>query len=229
MKKITLPLFLSVFSISVAGTFDGPSMQLGIGGSYTKTTLSGDNRLANNATTPLNGLSSSSQSFNGAATIGYSKGIDSLGPFNLATKLFYIIGNQRAGSGERTATVVPINFNRSYKATLQNTFGISIEPGWNFTNSVLGYLQFAWVHSTYHIPNSYLVNTTKLNYSLQAGINGFGYGIGLKRSLTKHLFAAIDLIGVYYPRQNIGSSIAPFTLSADENQFMFFTSLGYIL
>ena len=228
LKKIPAVLFLFVFSSSFAAAFDGLSIHLGLGGSHSKTVLRGDNRLANNTVISLNGSSSSANSFNGIAAVSYSKNLKALRSLNIAAKFFYIVAGQAAGSGADTNNNGRFILNRSYRSSLQNTFGISIEPGWNFSNSTLVYLDLAWVHSTYNIPNSYTVDAIRENFLLQAGINGLGYGVGVKQLLTKHIFAAFEFLGIYYPTQKIGSSTVPNTLSADADQFTYFVSLGYL-
>lgn len=227
MRILTTLSFLLAATCSFGGAFDGPSIQFGVGGSRSGASLDGDNHLANTATTPLNGLSSSDGSLNGLVALGYSREIAALSGFNLAANAFYIFGDQDSGSGSLERQLGGFNFHRSYAATLTNTYGISVEPGWNFSESTLGYVKLAWVRSTLEIPNSYIVNATRRDYSLDSTLTGFGYGLGCKRLLSKRAFVGIDLMGVSYPKTEIGSSTDPFVLSAATSQLIGFVSVGY--
>lgn len=220
----------SASALAVAGGFDGPFVQLGIGGAGTSSKVSGVPASSTGA--DLNGTDSQG-SFNGLVAAGYSQDLgalnSSLGGLNLAANIFYVIGEQKAGS--KTSSGVNQwndSLTLSGKNKLNNTFGISIEPGWNFTKETLGYLKLAWV-------NTQLKGTLSYNY-VDAGdpaqstsgsdnssknINGFGYGLGVKQMITSNIFASVDLMGVSYQSyKNDGISVKP-------SQFMGFASLGY--
>lgn len=233
MKKIILASALAALAGSAlaGGAFDGPFVQLGIGGSATSTKTSGIT--ADNSAVSLDGTSTQG-SVNGLVTAGYSKDFgafnESLKGFNLAANLFYVIGEQKAGnpsSGGLDGWGDTRGLSGNYK--LQNTWGISVEPGWNFTESTLGFVKLAWV-------NTY--SKTTINYSNSDGnpggngsqtfsktLNGFGYGIGLKQLITKEIYAGVDLMGVTYnsnkySEEGLNASFKP-------TQFMGFVSVGY--
>jgi len=231
MKTTIACSLLCLASTAFAGSFDGPYIEVGLGGSHTKTTLSGDNHLANSATDPLDGMSSSDNSFNGLLSLGYSKEIGGMAGLNLAANVFYIVGNQSAGAATKHKFLAPFDFYRSYSADLKNTFGISIEPGWNISKSTLGYLKFAWLRTNYDISTQYefvpSAVSGRFNYSLEKSMNGFGYGLGLKQAFSEHLFAGIDLMAVSYQNQEIGTSANNHYLSAKTTQVMGFASIGY--
>ena len=232
-------------SFAMAGGFDGPFVQLGIGGSNTYNKVGDADSGSSSAS--LNGTQSGS-SFNGLVSAGYSKDMgafnETLKGFNLAANLFYVIGNQKAGSNSSTGqgqwsdgTPVSDSMNGNYK--LQNTWGISVEPGWNFTENTLGYLKLAWVISEAKSNATYTgvptVGTTGYaNVSGSKTINGFGYGIGAKHLLTKNIYVGVDLMGVTYGNsfkdtinQTNGSSAGQSVLSNKFSQFMGFASVGY--
>jgi len=232
-QKLAIAAALGAAStLAVAGGFDGPFVQLGIGGSATQNKVS-------DATTNdggnLNGTQSGG-SFNGLVAAGYSQDFgafnDSLKGFNLAANLFYVIGNQKAGSNSSswnstTDAGVVGSLNGNYK--LQNTWGISIEPGWNFTDSTLGYVKLAWVNSQ---------AKSNITYSDTAGgsdwingnknINGFGYGLGVKHLVTKNIFVGVDLMGVTYGNSFNNSDSKGDSFAKNKfSQFMGFASVGY--
>jgi len=219
-------------SMGFAGGFDGPFVQLGVGGSATSTSVSGSSLGTGNSTDGRFNQSGTQGNFNGLASLGYSKSFDD---FNLATNIFYVIGNQNAGSMTSSATTeagYPAALSQSYK--LQNTFGLSIEPGWNFTNETLGYLKFAWVNARAKEAmnvNAPAVYTGGFANASKA-INGFGYGIGAKHLLTENIYAAVDLMGVTYGSYSgtVNSVLDCPTCSAGSSktqQFIGTVSLGY--
>lgn len=230
-QKLAIAAALGAAStLAVAGGFDGPFVQLGIGGASTSTKVS--NLTFDNSDINGNGTKSSG-SFNGLVSGGYSQDFgafnESLKGFNLAANLFYVIGNQNSGNssmagvdgwGDQRAG----NFN--YK--LKNTWGISVEPGWNFTESTLGFVKLAWVNTQFNGNGSYSSSsadpsaTGTLNESKT--LNGFGYGLGVKQLVTKNIFLGVDLMGVTYnsftPSDSGGANFKP-------SQFMGFASVGY--
>ena len=246
-QKLAIAAALGAAStLAMAGGFDGPFVQLGIGGSATYNKI-GDMQFDHAGSPSLNGTQSGS-SFNGIVSGGYSKDMgafnESLKGFNLAANLFYVIGNQKAGSNSSSGidywddgTTANATLSGNYK--LENTWGISIEPGWNFTESTLGYLKLAWVNSYAKSNATYnAVNTDgDTGYATINGsknINGFGYGIGVKHLITKNIYLGVDLMGVTYGNSfkntvgnTNGSGAGDSVLSNKFSQFMGFASVGY--
>lgn len=227
MKKIVIAGLLAAASSStvLAGGFDGPFVQLGIGGSSTKTNLNNFQ-----STTTGAGVSSvSSGSFNGLVAAGYSQDMgvldSSIKGLNLAANMFYVIGNQNSGSGSGTATRASDGFTQTLggNAKLKNTFGISVEPGWNFTEQTLGYVKLAWLNTRLNAGYNYSDNEPSANSgSLNKVVNGFGYGLGVKQLITKEIFLGVDLMGVTYGSADLGDGV-----SGKPSQFMGFASIGY--
>ena len=217
-------------SLAMAGGFDGPFVQLGIGGSSTSTKVS--NLTFANSDISANGTTSSG-SFNGLVSAGYSQDFgafnESLKGFNLAANMFYVIGNQSAGSSAMSGIDGYGNqrsLGLNYK--LKNTFGISVEPGWNFTESTLGYVKLAWVNTQF-TGNGSVYNSDgdpQSNGSLDKSksLNGFGYGLGVKQLVTKNIFVGVDLMGVTYNSYTLPDSG---DVKFKPNQFMGFASVGY--
>lgn len=216
------PLIIAVLSaassVALAGSFDGPFVQLGAGGSATSSKVSNDDTYAS-----VNGTTNGS-SFNGLVSAGWSQEIADSG-FNLAANMFYVIGDQKAGQKNASyANSTGFWQRQSLDTKLQNTFGISVEPGWNFSSETLGYAKLAWVNTRMNFNSSYAdsYSTNNANETHQATVNGFGYGLGAKHLFTKNIYGAVDLMGVSYKSYTTpaGASIRP-------TQFMGFASIGY--
>jgi len=113
---------------------------------------------------------------------------------------------------------------------LQNTFGISVEPGWNFTKSSLGYVKLAWVNSHQNIQASSFGQDLVTNQTQTGGlnqtkaVNGFGYGLGFKQMITENIFGAIDVMGVSYGSAAYGGDNG---MTSKPSQVMGFASIGY--
>lgn len=221
IQKRALTIALSVVTGSAMGAeFDGPFAQFGVGGARSYTNLSGTR----------NGIldgSSSQGNVNGLVAGGYSRAIGQSG-FNLAGNLFYIIGNQNAGAPNNTVVGTNGSSSASTSSTFSNSFGVALEPGWYVSDATLGYAKLAWVHANGEfrssstrstlVPAATVSESTVTNRSM----NGFGYGLGLKQSITQDIYLGIDIMGVAYnsSKTSRGVTIRP-------EQFMGFMSLGY--
>lgn len=237
IKKIVAAASIAlVASSSFAGAFDGPYVQLGIGGANTSSSVSNTANIDDdsdlNQEDRFGSFGSidgniSQGSFNGILSAGYSKSIADT-RFNLAANLFYVIGNQKAGSKSSYTTFNTNQGTEDYSQSgnfkLQNTWGISVEPGWNFTESTLGYFKLAWVNSDYKASiaesGSLVDDPGTSNYSKQ--VNGFGYGIGMKHLLTENVFLGVDVLGVSYQSMKQTDIV-----NARPTQWMGFASIGY--
>lgn len=227
-KKLIPAAIMAIAATTAnAGGFDGPFVQLGVGGSNTWTSVSGTDG-------SFDGKQSQG-SVNGLVAAGWSQSIGAEG-FNLAANLFYVIGNQNAMNANNSTSgsdqwgTWQDSSNLSNKLT--NTFGISVEPGWNFTESTLGYVKLAWLNSrqktSWNGSGTYVNHdgTGLENWSDSASwnktVNGFGYGIGAKQLVTKNIFVGVDLMGVTYGSVNVVDNV-----SMKPSQFMGFASVGY--
>lgn len=203
-----------------AGEFDGPFIQLGVGGSRSYTHLNGTRNAV------LDGTSSQGN-VNGLVAAGYSQSLGDVG-FNLAANVFYVIGNQNAGAPSNTVVGANGSISANTRSTFSNSFGVAVEPGWNITEQTLGYAKFAWVHSdgaystssttTTLVPPRTIPDSAAINKSM----NGFGYGLGIKQAIAKDIYLGVDIMGVAYnsSKTSRGATIRP-------EQFMGFMSLGY--
>ena len=221
--------------------FDGVNLQLGAGmsGTWVKANGTQDNSWDSDNLN-LDGTSSAAR-FNGLASLGYSKAFDS---FNLAANVFYVIGNQSA-NGKSNSDSYTISIPDVYTGSvsesissiykLKNTWGISIEPGYYFSNKFLGFFKLAYVNSSLHsslycnASDQYCVNNTATS---KKSIHGFGYGVGGKYAITENIYGAIDLMGVTYGRVSQNYNWFPEsefqnTANFKSTQFLGFVSIGY--
>lgn len=245
MKKLIVAIGIGTFSslLSAQQAFDGFNFQLGVGATQNQiqanntddtTLLSRPN--INNTTTGT--------SFNGIASIGYSQSFDNLlRGFNLGGNIFYVIGDQSAGN---VSNYFPpsggISETLAGKYKLQNTWGISLEPGYYFTKNILGYLKFAYVSSTLNSSFSCAASDSLCltpggstgatsSFSTNKTINGIGYGIGGKYQITKNVYGALDFLYVDYTKsnQNINwiNTVVTANAGFKPQQYMGFVSIGY--
>ena len=221
IRKHAISAVLGIATSGVmAAEFDGPFVQLGIGGSRSYTNLS---RTRNGI---LDGTSSQGN-VNGLVAGGYSRAIGQSG-FNLAANLFYVIGNQNAGAPNNTLVGSNGSSSASTSSTFANSFGIALEPGWYATERTLGYAKLAWVNTNglfkRYAREATLVPSVTVSESTTTNknMNGLGYGVGVKQRLTQDLYLSLDVMGVAYRSvtTNRGAAIRP-------EQFMGFMSLGY--
>lgn len=222
-------------------SFDGMNVQLGAGLSYTHVNASGtqDNSWEGSPL-DLNGSSSASR-FNGLFSLGYSKSIESI---NVAANVFYVIGNQSGGgksSSDSYNVSIPdvytgnLSENLSSTYQLKNTWGISLEPGYYFSEKALGYLKLAYVNSSLkstlncNASDGYCNNTSATS---SKNVNGFGYGLGAKYAFTQNVYGAVDLMGITYGSVSTSYNWFPDgeyqnAASFRPTQFLGFISLGY--
>ncbi len=245
MKQILLAIGLTIIpSICLAVTpdyaFDGINFQIGVGGAQTQNTASGTEDTTLTPHPHINGMNSGTN-FNGIVSLGYSSSLDRafegffneefFKGFNLAANVFYIGGNQVAGNANNLTTsksgLTVETLTGTYK--LQNTWGVSLEPGYYFSPGVLGYFKLAYVGSTLSAgftchatdnqcrsPYGQVGNTSSFNRS--NNIEGIGLGVGAKFAITEHIYGGIDFLHVNY-----GS---PFTKSMQDIQWA--TTLGRV-
>lgn len=225
MKRISLAAAIAAISGSVfaGGAFDGPFVQLGIGGVGTQNNVSyqGDTATVLNFVGVNTNQTTNGGSFVGRVDAGWSHAIDK---FNFAGGLFYVIGNQDSGSnsfsrtytnGSNTATLAG---NQTFK--LENSWGINIEPGYYITEKTLGYLKFSWFNSSVNansnVSASYTIDGQ--SGSIGAGtttnntVNGAGFGLGAKQMFTDNVYGYVEYQYVQYGSttdNNAGASYKP--------------------
>lgn len=226
MKKTVLGIsLLCLCPISHASDFDGINLQIGMGGASTTSTVQGFTGM--NSAIDYNNRSTGG-SANGLVSVGYSKELLQVIGLNLGANVFYVIGNQNAGSGGN-GSVFNDGFRDVYEGftssrILKNTYGISVEPGVNFRNDTLGYLKLAWVNSQQNMTATYTIGSDQSSFNQTRNVNGFGYGIGLKQMVTEGLYISVDVMGVSYNSASYGGNG---TIKSQPSQVMGFGSVGY--
>lgn len=210
MKKTLVAISMAGLATTCFGAaFDGPFVQLGIGGVGTQNKVSyqGDTATVLDFVGVNTNQTTNGGSFVGRIDAGWSQAIDK---FNLAGGLFYVIGNQDAGSnsfsrtftsGANSATLAG---SQSFK--LENSWGINVEPGYYITEKTLGYLKFSWfnssVNASSNVSASYNINGQ--SGSIGAGtttnntVNGAGFGLGAKQMFTDNVYGYVEYQYVQY-------------------------------
>ncbi|MEA5097505.1 MAG: outer membrane beta-barrel protein [Burkholderiaceae bacterium] len=202
-KKLAFVAMLSAASSTViAGGFDGPFVQAGIGLAHTRMEMSNSNGTSN---------AISDDSLVGQLSGGYSK---SFGQFNLAGSVFYDIGKQKAGS-QNMGTAGQLN------SELKNTWGVSIEPGWNINPTTLAYAKFSYVDTD--MKRSGSANGVRVGST--HSLSGFGYGLGIKHLFTKNWYGYAEIQKVDF--DDVDSSMRHGSVSTEPKQITGFVGAGY--
>lgn len=249
MKKLIVSVGIVTFStlLSAQQAFDGFNFQFGVGASQNQIKANNTNDTSITPNPNINNTTTGT-SFNGLTSIGYSQSFDNLFKgLNLAANVFYVISNQSGGSVNSTTTGVTntmstVTETLSGKYKLQNTWGISLEPGYYLTKDILGYLKFAYVFSTLNSSFSCAASDSLCltagegsaatsSFSTNKTINGIGYGIGGKYQITKNIYGALDFLYVDYTKSNQNINWFDPSVTANANfkpqQYMGFISIGY--
>lgn len=204
MKKLAIALAISAVggSALAAGAFDGPYVQIGIGGVSTE--------VKTNYNDPVYGVlnqylgfnqnaTSSGGSFIGQILGGYSQSIDR---FNIAGNIFYNIGNQNAGTNSFGASGGGYALSMSQGFKLKNTWGLSVEPGFYVADKTLGYLKFSWFNASLDTTPSLALSTPSVSVGASTNtsntVNGAGFGIGAKQMFTENIFGFVEYQYVTY-------------------------------
>ena len=171
MRKITSILFFAISTSAFAGAaFDGINAQLGVGFS----SLGAD----------FNVIKASDQGIAGNISFGYSHAFNK---FNLAGNIFYDFGNQKAGD---------LNVFGSNRFKTNNIWGISIEPGYYFTDSTLFYTKLGYARADSKL--------TRVGYGeLEFGnSNGFLYGLGAKQLIKNNMYLGLEAYQIDFSRES---------------------------
>lgn len=191
MKKIFLAAALAALSTSaLAGGFDGPFVQASLGWAKTET------KMTDGADTTK---------WHDSATIGkLSAGYGySFGGFHLSGNVFYVVGDLKSGS-------LLLEDGTTVKTKGSNTYGVSIEPGWNVTESTLAYAKLSYVHTTGKVSADGIDPI-----SVSRGLNGFGYGVGVKQKLSQSLYGLAEIEQIDFGSTTVeGVKLKPSTFGA---------------
>ena len=179
MNKITaIVVLITAASSATAGSFDGPFAQVGAGFANL-----GSNVSVTQAPDPY------TESYKGGETgvmgnvaLGYSYELPQ--SFNIAANVFYNFGSQNTGQYNYQT----IDATYTDQSSLKNIWGISVEPGFNFSDKSLGFLKLGWASATASVTSS--GSGAGYNGALPPGTysgtsNGFYMASGLNSCLLK--------------------------------------------
>ena len=105
-------------------------------------------------------------------SVGYSYNFHN--QFNIATNLFYALGSNQAGE-----------WRSSYKWKIKDVWGLSIEPGYYFSDSTLGYLKTGYAMASSEV----VASGDNAHYGTTGG---FLYGMGFKQLLTDNIYIGLE-------------------------------------
>ena len=193
-KSNILPIALAVFSVSVmAGGFDGPFIQGGLGLSTTKP------KSGSFLNPGLNDGESSTR-FIGSIAAGYSR---SANQFTWAGSLYYVMGDQKTGSFNRHP-----NTNLGFKGS--GVRGFTIEPGYNLSHNTLIYGKFGLAQMRGRAEGSVFPGQ-----GIRRTHVGYGYGAGLRIRLNDNLYGMAEIMQTDFNRKDYttGVSVRPSTFT----------------
>jgi hypothetical protein len=209
MKKIILAAVLvaSATNVLAEGAFDGPYVQLGVG--MVSNTTKADLGLAGEIISPNDlSLISSDLSNDGAMgqiLVGYSRNVS--GKFNLAANAFYNFGNNKSGTLSVVEGVARLD------AKLKNVWGISIEPGFYFSDNTLGYVKLGYQEGDIKLNGNLDTSNIDLpvpdltGYANTKSKGGaFLYGFGIKHLLTPNIYIGADVTRADYSNERLSGS-----------------------
>lgn len=212
MKKIILAALLvaSATNVSADGAFDGPYVQLGVG--MVNNTAKADLGLAANSIggLPLNDVSliSSDLSNDGAMgqiLVGYSRNVS--GKFNIAANAFYNFGTDKSGTLSFVGGAVSLD------AKLKNVWGISIEPGYYFSDNTLGYVKLGYQQGDVKLQGNLdlsLIPALSSDFTGYANTKSKGsaflYGFGIKHLLTPNVYIGADFTRADYSNEKLSGT-----------------------
>ena len=187
IKQITAGVLLSaVFPTAMAGDFDGPFVQIGAGVANSQTAVDSYWKLPPNVDAKPD-----KRNFVGQLAAGYSK---SFGNLNLAASVFYVLGDQKSGE---TRADGGASGGERYVFRNEQTWGVSIEPGYYLNKSSLLYARLGYVQTRGKTKNDFQGSTYHFNTTYQ----GFHYGAGARFALSDKLYGLVEIQKLQYRRE----------------------------
>jgi hypothetical protein len=110
-------------------------------------------------------------------SLGYSYHLNN--QFNIAANVFYNLGSSQAGEWR----------SGGYKWEIKDVWGVSVEPGYYFTNSALAYLKVGYARAS---SKSITTGSWAGDNSDFGTSDGFLYGIGFKQLLTNNIYIGME-------------------------------------
>ena len=130
------------------------------------------------------------QNVAGNVALGYNLGLSN--GFNIGANVFYNIAGDAAGSLNVGDGVDGLTANNR----LKNIWGISVEPGYSFSDSSLGFVKLGWAMAD----NSWRISggdggTETIGFG---NSSGFLYGVGYKHLINKNVYVGVEVYQVAF-------------------------------
>lgn len=162
---------------------------LGLGSSNMKTTT----QTTESNVTETETLKYGESNVAGTLALGYNHGFSN--GFNLGANIFYNFSNSNAGG----ATEFEGAESEILNARLKNIWGISVEPGYAFSDQSLGYLKLGWAQASSSLQTTKVTATESTNTTINFGnSNGFLYGLGFKHLINKNVYVGVEFYQVLF-------------------------------
>lgn len=190
-RYFVAPAIIAMSSLAAAGGFDGPSVQAGVSISAAQTSLKDYSP---------DGTVGDTQAV-GSLSLNYSKSY--AGGFNLAGGVFSTFGEQNSGSLRSFAGDTGGVWTDSFK--LKNVWGVSIEPGFNLSESTLVYAKISFVQAkgenVYNYPLDFDAGSATANH------RGTGFGGGVKFKLSEKVYGMVEVEQVNFNTKSYYSDV----------------------
>ena len=207
---LSLALALNASSTFAEAKFDGLNASLGLGIYNADSVYSNSESYFDVSGNPMpNSFSKNTSTMFGDVSLGYSHKLQN--NFNLAGSLFYSFGSLDQNYHNAAAVDVSGNTIIDTKFKLRDLGGISIEPGYYFTDNLLGYFKLGYAVTSVKANASGYVESVNYNFN---NPGGFLYGIGAKYGITNNIFVGADLYKIDFGTNEITNS-PHFTSPAD--------------
>lgn len=199
-------------SPAMADGFDGAYVQAGVGFASSKANVIFENWF--NADT-------SHDSFNGQLAAGYSR---AFGRFNLGASAYYVVGNQDAGKTLQSYNELETD---PISLTLEQTWGLTIEPGYNFTDATLGYVKLGYAQSK----GSWRFDRPLYQdgFSGDTTFDGLSFGAGVAHGFTSNLYGYVEILQTDFGKEKVHLTVAGhrFTDSYEPTTLTGFIGIGW--
>lgn len=208
-KLLALSLFISSTGAFAQAAFDGINAQIGVGMGNISAQNSSNYRIVDGSdvyTGSGNANSSSKSNVFGMASVGYSYSFKN--KFNLGANLFYLGGSNDMGTSSYSQTDANGYVdNGSQNSKLKNIWGISVEPGYYFTDKTLGFLKLGWAQAKIEGNGNETSNDPQAlysssSYTASANTQGFLYGLGFKQMLDNNIYIGIDAFQIQFANKS---------------------------
>ena len=165
------------------GAFDGVGVSAGVGFESLNNKMKSESYIGSyNGQFDKNAFKLGDDGVAGNVGLTYSHGFSN--KFNVAASVFYNFGSNNSGK-----LFNDINWK------IKDAWGISLEPGYYFTDTTLGYMKLGYAQASSKINN---VNNDSV-YEIDFGkAHGFLYGAGVKQFISKNTYLGVDAYQVSF-------------------------------